>query len=64
MRKVPGDLKNVHVYAHEAIVLTSPSVEEHYQLLHAGFDRLHTAGLNVASGKCRLIPMTLKYLGH
>ena len=63
MRKVLGDLDNVHVYADD-ILLTSPSVEEHYQLLHTVFERLRAAGLKLAPGKCRLFQTTLKYLGH
>ena len=63
MRKVLGDLENVHVYADD-ILLTSPSVEEHYQLLHTVLGRLRAAGLKLAPSKCRLFQTTLKYLGH
>lgn len=63
MRKVLGDLENVHVYADD-ILLTSSSTEEHYQLLHSVLARLRAAGLKLAPGKCRLFQTKLKYLGH
>ena len=63
MRKVLGDLENVHVYADD-ILLTSSCTEEHYQLLHIVLERLCAAGFKLAPGKCRLFQTKLKYLGH
>lgn len=63
MRKVLGDLEGVHCYADD-ILLTSDSLENHYQLLHQVLTRLRFAGLKIAPEKCRLFQTKLNYLGH
>ena len=63
MHKVLGDIPGVHIYADD-VLLTSPSIEEHFALLHKVLNRLQSAGLKVAPNKCRLFQTRLTYLGH
>ena len=63
VHKVLGDLPGTHIYADD-LLLTSPSLEEHYTLLHTVLSRLRDAGMKVAPEKCRLFQTKLLYLGH
>lgn len=63
MRRVLGDLPNVHHYFDDVVIATS-TWHEHMEALRLVFERIRNANLTIKPSKCEIGERTITFLGH